>query len=156
VGIYANFDAGPVGVAFEYGSESSDGAGDGGTAMLVELGLEELVGFGLSLAVVQTNEDWANNYANDFDRVKLYDEENADAMLVYLNAEYGYSDELTLGLDALVSGDEDGDDVGTEFDVWATYGFADNVTAEFGYGSFSEGDINADETVMWHEWAFEF
>jgi hypothetical protein len=157
IGVYADFAAGPVGVYLEYGSDSSDGAGDGGTVILAEFGLDDLVGFGLSLSLVQTNEDWANLYGNDFDRVKIFDAEPPDSQLVFVNAEYGYSDELTLGADVMVMADQDGDDLGTEFDVWATYGFADNVSAEFGYASYSEGDFAVgDATVMWHEWVFEF
>jgi hypothetical protein len=160
VGVYANFDAGPLAVGVEFGSETSDGAGDGGTIMMAELAFEELVGFGLNLTVVQSNEDWYNLYANDFDRVKLFDIEgegdDLDWMGAFINAEYGYSDELTLGLDAMVMSDVDGDSAGTEVDVWASYGFADNVSAEFGYGSLTEGDIGAKETIMWHEWVFAF
>ena len=160
IGVYGDFAVGPVGIWLEYGSDSSDGAGDGGTVILAEFGLDDLVGFGLSTAIVQTNEDWDNIYSNDFDRVKLFDIEGEgdglDWMGLFVNAEYGYSDELTLGLDAMVMSDVDGDSAGTEFDVWASYAFADNVSAEFGYGNLSEGDIGSEESIMWHEWAFEF
>jgi hypothetical protein len=162
LGVYADFAAGPVGIYIEYGQDSAgdDIAGDGGTVMLGEFALDDLVGFGLGVTVVQTNDDWENVYGNDFDRVKLFDIEGEgdglDWQGVFFNAEYEYSDELSLGLDAMVMSDVDGDSAGTEFDVWASYGFADNVSAEFGYGALQEGDIGAEETIMWHEWAFEF
>ena len=43
----ADFAAGPVGVNFAYGSESNDDSGLDGSAMILGLGLEELVGFDL-------------------------------------------------------------------------------------------------------------
>jgi hypothetical protein len=162
VGAYADFAVGPVGIWLEVGAESADDnvGGDGGQVILAEFGLDELVGFGLTLTYVQTNEDWYNNYANDFDRVKLFDIEgegdDLDWMAVFAGIEYGYSDELTLGLNAMLMNDVDGDSAGEEFDVWATYAFADNVSAEFGYGSLTEGDIGAEESIMWHEWVFAF
>ena len=164
VEVWGEFSVGPVGVWLDYGSVGADdsaGVTDGGTILNAEFGLDDLVGFGLTIGLVQTNEDYDGSpYADDWDVVKIYGDEWGDAMMVYLGAEYGVNDKLTVGLDALLMNDVDSDDGPTEIDVWAGYSFADNVSVEAGYAMQTANDGDAvgyeDQDLMWYELVFGF
>jgi len=163
VEVWGGFGVGPVGVWLDYGSvgADTDEAGDGGTILNAEFGLDEVVGFGLTVGLVQTNEDYIGSpYADDWDVAKIYGDELPDAMMVYLGAEYGVNDALSIGADAIVMNDVDGDDGPTEIDVWGAYSFADNVSVEFGYAMQTANDGEdagyEDQNLMWYEWVYGF
>jgi hypothetical protein len=167
VGAYGNFVAGPVAVSLELGSVSADDNvdGDGGQVILAEFALDDLVGFGLNIGVVSTNEDYeGTNYSDDFDRAKIYDAEETDQMMVYVGAEYGVNDQLSVGANLIAMNDIDGNDGPTEIDVYAGYSFADNVSVEVGYGTLAANDgdgvvgydFNEDMDIMWYEFVFDF
>jgi len=164
VEVWGMFDVGPVGIMLDYGSVGADdnaGVTDGGTVLLADFNLEGLLGFGLNIGMVQTNEDYDGSpYSDDFDVVKIYGDELPDAMMVYVGGEYGLTDALSIGLDALVMNDVDSDDGPTEIDVWGAYSFADNVDVEFGYAMQTANDGDAvgyeDQDLMWYEFVFGF
>jgi len=156
VDVYGNFTVGPVGVTLEYGSVSADfDTGDGGTIILAEFGLGDLVGFDCNVGLVQTNEDWYGTpYDDDFDRAKIYDLELNDMQMVYANAEYGVDDATAVGIKAILMNDVGGDDGPTEIDGYVTHSFADNVNVEAGYASMTGNDADVDATLMWYEFVF--
>ena len=163
IGLEAALPIGPVAFSLEYGSFSSDGAGDGGNYMLFGFGLDELVGFDLDLLVFNSNEDLdASMFGNDYDAMKILTGDIAETTWAALAASYAYNDNLTLAGKALVYGvaGPDDDTIGMEFDLSGTYALADNASYAAGYASWAPGDIaGADDdtyTKLWHRLTFTF
>jgi len=160
----ADMPVGPVGVNLVYGSMSSDvSTGDGGSIIILALGLQELVNFDLGLTVIQTNEDWAGTtFGNDYGYAELIDGDvTPDQMLIGVEAGYDVNDKLSLSALAIVSNDcGDLGDGATEADVALAYQFADNVKYRAGYATRSAGDPgtegDADKTRLWHRIDFKF
>ena len=161
----ADFGIGPVGVMFAYGSVSNDDdpGQDGGTIMVVDVGMEDLVGFDLTATIINTNEDWGgSHFGNDYGYAKILDfDDAADAMVVGLAAGYDVNDNLSIGALMVAMNDEgDAGDGPTEIDVEMGYGFADNVSYAAGYAMVSAGDTGSsfdeDATKLWHEIVIEF
>ncbi len=159
---------GPVDVAFEYGANGGD---LDGTFMLVEIGLEELVGFDLGVNYFVSSDDYAGAYdGNDWaPGMILGDQVNGDVgdmTAIWLTAGYSVSDNLSLGATLLLSAENDaGDEYGTEVDVSLKYKIADNISYKLAYGTYSEGDNvvdsngdmdDLDTTELFHRIEFKF
>ncbi|MDF1525357.1 MAG: hypothetical protein P1S59_03680 [bacterium] len=151
---------GPVGVAFEYGANGGDLDGN---FMLLELALDDLVGFELGVNYFASSDDYSAAYdGSDWSPVAIYgDNINsvlADATALWLTFGYSVNDKLSLNAAALLMTENDvGDDLGTEFDVGLKYKLADNVSYAAKYGSYTEGDAPiGDWTEMWHRIEFKF
>ena len=155
-----DIDLGGFGIYGEYGVDSTDAAtGDGGSILMFGIGMPDVGSISSEIIYYQTNEDWENLYGNDFDITKLFDEEPADASALFVEFGYGVNDDLTLLAAILGLADVEGDDAGTEIDLWLEYAFADNVSAEAGYATYSAGDWTGqpdDLTKMWWELVFGF
>jgi hypothetical protein len=163
---------GPVDLAFEYGANGGD---IDGTFMLVEIGLEELVGFDLNVNYFTSSDDYLAAYDENAysPMIILGDNINEgcyDLTTITVDASYAVNDKLTITAQALLSAENDaGDAYGSEFDVGLKYKIADNVSYAAAYGSYSEGDgvvvpgykgkssgDDKDYTEMWHRIQFTF
>jgi hypothetical protein len=160
IGIVGGVAIGPVTLDVEFGQMSSDDdALDGGNVLLADVGFEGLVGFGLNLGILTSNDEWQDSpvYGNDYDFMEIFDVEGPKANLVRVTAEYGLNDNLTISGAILLSSEIDGDDAGTEYDVQADYSFSDNVTYSAGYAQYMEGDAPVgDISKLWHEFVFNW
>jgi hypothetical protein len=131
-----------------------------GNYMMVDIGLEELLGFDLSINYFVASDDLYGGWQEDYapfqliqDEVVLFDETSQNMTTIAVKGSYAYNDKLsfsgayimaTVTDDVVVGGvtlAEGGDDIGTEIDAIATYKIADNVTYKAAIGSFSEGDL---------------
>jgi hypothetical protein len=163
LGVDLALPAGPVGVSFEYGANGGDGEG---SFMLLELALEELVGFRLDFNYFASTDDYLSAYdANDFAPMLIFGDqvnvELADVTYMTLVAGYDVDDKLSVAAQVLFSAEDDaGNAYGTEFDAGLKYKLADNVSYALGYGSYSEGDFgvgeDVDRTETWHRLEFKF
>jgi hypothetical protein len=153
---------GPVGLGFEYGANGGDLDGD---FMLVEIGLEELVGFDVNVNYFASSDDYSAYDGNDFaPAMILGDQVNGDLediTVIWVDASYKVNDNLTVSGQAVVSAEDDaGDAYGNEFDVGLKYQIADNVTYKAAYGTYSEGDFGSggdvDRTELFHRLEFTF
>jgi len=160
----AAFDAGPVGVNFAYGSLSADDDTiDGGTIMLLNLNLMELVGFDLGLTSIITNADWqGTTFGNDYGYGELLDYDDVpDQTMISLEAGYKFNDKASVSGFAVVSNDEgDAGDGPLEMDVTLAYQFEDNVKYRIGYANVAAGDdtssVPEDINRLWHRIDFKF
>jgi len=154
---------GPVDIGFEYGANGGD---LDGTFLVLEIGLEELIGFDLSVNYFQSSDDYFAAYdGNDWSPVIIYgDNINgnlADTSAIWVEASYDVNDNLTVGAAALLAAENDaGDEYGTEIDLGLKYKIADNITYAAAYGSYSEGDgvagDDTDYTELWHRIEFKW
>lgn len=161
ISILAGLGLGPVEFALEYGQMGSDNDDfDGGNVILADFGFGDLVGFGLNIGLLISNEEWADSpvYGNDYDFMEIWDAEGPEAQLVKIEAEYGVNDRLTIMGAAAMLEVDGGDYTGTEFDVAADYSFSDNVTYSAGYAMLTLDDDEEvdDVSKLWHEFVFSF
>jgi hypothetical protein len=165
-GIDLALPLGPVSFAFEYGANGGD---LDGTFMLALIGLEELVGFDVTIGYFQSSDDYLTPYdGNDWSPVKIYGDningDMADTSAIWVEFGYGVNDKLSLNAAALVQAENDaGDAWGNEFDVGLKYKLADNVSWAASYASYSQGDADPvaqpddlDYTELWHRIEFKF
>jgi hypothetical protein len=163
---------GPVDLAFEYGANGGD---IDGTFMLVEIGLEDLVGFDLGVNYFASSDDYLAAYdENAWSPMTIFgdniNEGCYDMTAIWVDASYAVNDKLTVTGQVLVSAENDaGDEYGTEVDVGLKYKIADNVSYAAAYGTYSEGDgvavptykgkasgVDKDYTELWHRIQFTF
>lgn len=147
---------GPVALGFQYGSfggtDGTSGADAEGNYMLVDIGLEELIGFDLNFQYFSASDDLYGGWEEDYapyqiiqDEVVLTSETSRDMTTMALTGSYAYNDKLSLGAAFIMAETTDaGDEIGTEFDVMATYKIADNVTYKAAIGSFSDDTTGGD------------
>ena len=166
-GIDLGLPIGPVALGFEYGANGGDFDGN---FMIVEIGLEELIGFDVSINYFASSDDYLDIYeGNDFAPMMIFgdnvNEELLDVTYIAVNAGYDVNDKLSVWAAALVSAEDDaGDAYGSEFDLGLKYALADNVTYKASYGTYSEGDDPAnsssgsdlDTTEMFHRLEFKW
>ena len=150
---------GPVAFAMEYGANGSDNEGN---FMLFEIGLEELIGFDVTINYFMSSDDYLAPYSGD-DYAPLgvfFDEVNdgqTDATALWVDFGYGVNDNLSVSAAVLAMAENDaGDDLGTEFDVGMKYKLADNVTYQASYASFTEGDVEPDRSELFHRLTLKF
>lgn len=167
IGVDLALPLGPVDLGFEYGANGGDLEG---TFMLIEIGLEELVGFDLGVNYFVSSDDYTGPYdGNDWaPGMILGDQVNGnvgDMTAIWLNAKYAVNDKLSIGGIAILSAENDaGTEYGTEIDVALMYKIADNIDYKLGYGTYSEGDFGAgspvgddvDRTEIFHRLQFKF
>lgn len=145
---------GPVALALEAASNGGDNAD--GIYYLLEVGLEELVGFGLNLTYYMADEDYEKYFNTDYGATYLFDVVE-DVTWLMVGADYGVTEKMTIGADAVVMSENDaGDDWGQAVDVWAKYKFADNITAKATYGTWTDSDVQDDQTGMRLRFNFAF
>ena len=150
LGFDSGFSAGPVSVAFEYGSVASDlDAIDGGNFMLADFGLDELVGFDLNIHYFASNEEFSDSAlgmgVGDYYPYRIIGWRDAggpadgltDVTLIGISGSYAINDKATFTAKALVSGEQADNALGTEVDLGVNYKFADNVSARFDYNMAS-------------------
>jgi hypothetical protein len=156
IGVGAALPAGPVSLDIEYASVTSDvTADDGGTYMMLVVGMDELVGFDLDLTYYAADAEWTAAFGEDWDPMKIFTD-ITDMTFIKLNASYAYNDDLSLAAAMLLSAENDaGADYGTEFDVSGTYTLADNASYAAGYASYSP-DVGDGVTKMWHRLTLSF
>ena len=152
--IDAALGLGPVALALEAASNGGDNAD--GIYYLLEVGLEELVGFGLNLTYYMADEDYEKYFNTDYGATYLFDVQE-DVTWLKVGADYGVTEKMTIGADAVVMSENDaGDDWGQAVDVWAKYKFADNITAKATYGTWTGSDVQDDQTGMRLRFNFTF
>ena len=144
---------GPVTLGLQYGSfggtDEISGADAEGNYMLVDIGLEELIGFDLNFQYFSASDDLYGGWEEDYapyqliqDEVVLTSETSRDMTTMALTGSYAYNDKLSFGGAYIMAETTDaGDEIGTEFDVIANYKIADNVSYKAAIGSFSDGDL---------------
>ena len=155
---------GPVDLAVEFGSLGGDVAE--GSIFVVEVGLDELVGFGLNVNMIQSSDDFDPspfNGGDDYTPLSvLMDEVNepqVDITAIWVELGYDVNDQLSLSAAATVSAENDaGDAYGSEVDVGMAYQINDNVVYKASYASWSEDDFpgNGDRSELWHRIQFTF
>jgi predicted porin len=155
LGFDSGFTIGPVGVALEYGSVASDvDAIDGGNFMLVDLGLDDLVGFDLNVHYFSSSEEFSDSAlgmgVGDYYPYRIIGWRDAagpadgltEVTLIGVSGSYAINDKATFTAKALVSGEQADNALGTEVDLGVNYKFADNVSARFDYNMASLDDEN--------------
>jgi hypothetical protein len=169
--------AGPVTLGFQYGAfGGTDASGAQGHAvgddaegsyMLVDIGLEELIGFDLGVRYFTATDDLYAGWQEDYapyqiiqDEVQLT-ETSRDMTVIGLIGSYGYSDKLSFsGAYVMATTTEDGDDIGSEIDLIANYKIADNITYKAAVSQFSQGDdlgsLNTDITKYFNRLTVTF
>jgi hypothetical protein len=135
--------------------------------MLVDIGLEELIGFDLGVRYFTATDDLYAGWQEDYapyqiiqDEVQLT-ETSRDMTVIGLIGSYGYSDKLSFsGAYVMATTTEDGDDIGSEIDLIANYKIADNVTYKAAVSQFSQGDdlgsLNTDITKYFNRLTVTF
>ena len=159
---------GPVTLGLQYGSfggtDATSGADAEGNYMMVDIGLEELIGFDLSVNYFVATDDLYGGWEEDYapfqiiqDEVVLFNETSRDMTTIAVKGSYAYNDKLSFsGAYIMATTTEDGDDIGTEFDVIANYKIADNVSYKAAIGSFSEGDFGIPITKYFNRLTVKF
>ena len=143
---------GPVTLGFQYGSfggtDGTSGLDAEGNYMLVDIGFEELIGFDLAVRYFSATDDLYGGWEEDYAPYQIIQDEvqqpetSRDITLIALLGSYAYNDKLTFSGAYITAETTDaGDEIGTEFDVIASYKIADNVTYKAAIGSFSDGDL---------------
>jgi hypothetical protein len=144
--------AGPVALSGELGTFSGDNKS--GDYLFLAAGLKDLVGFDLNAIVLySTLPDAGKTFGfgeafqpllillnNDLGYINPG---NSDLTLLLLTGSYAVNDKVTIGAALLPVAQltDEGDAIGTEIDVTATYKFADNLNIMAGLGYFMpDGD----------------
>ncbi len=151
IGVDIALDAGPIPIAFEYNSISSDiAANDGGTALFLSGGFNELLGFNVNLNYFTSNQEFSDAEFGDYwYPLSIYgDKVNGDSgdetTMIWVDGSYKYSDELTLKGAVLIQGTTNDtgldESIGTEIDIHAVYKVSGNTSLQLTYATWAPGD----------------
>jgi hypothetical protein len=156
-GAEAALMAGPVALGIEYGAYGGDAEG---SFYILDLGLDELVGFDLNVEYFSSNEDFSDQgfsaSGGDYYPLFVYEWKGGDnnfneTSLIILNGSYAVNDMVTLKAAVLASGSFAGESIGNEFDAHAVFALADNVTGTLSYGTWTPSDdyvgVGGDDTA---------